>query len=88
VCTELAKMLAGKELARAVLAAPNRYALLSLGSEHPIYVDERSGFLNLEDEQIRRVYMRMSQKIHPDRLRDCDEATLAFQALVRAYEHW
>ena len=79
------QMLQGHDLVEAVLRAPNRYALLSLGSAVPIAVGT-DGFLNLQDEEIRKVYMKMSVQLHPDRLRDFPDATRAFQALVRAYE--
>ena len=78
-------MLRGAELARAVMDAPNRYAVLSLGSAVPIAVGT-DGFLNLQDEEIRKVYMKMSVQLHPDRLPGFPGATQAFQALVRAYE--
>ena len=78
-------LLGGVDLARAVLKAKDRYDLLSLGSATPIRVAD-DGFLNLEDEDIRRIYIKMSVKIHPDKLREFPDATKAFQALVRAYE--
>ena len=78
-------LLSGVDLARAVLKAKDRYELLSLGSAEPIRVGD-DGFLNVEDEDVRRVYIKMSVKIHPDKLREFPEATKAFQALVRAYE--
>ena len=78
-------LLSGVDLARAVLKAKDRYELLSLGSIEPIRVGD-DGFLNVEDEDVRRVYIKMSVKIHPDKLREFPEATKAFQALVRAYE--
>ena len=78
-------LLSGVDLARAVLKAKDRYELLSLGSSEPIRVGD-DGFLNVEDEDVRRVYIKMSVKIHPDKLREFPEATKAFQALVRAYE--
>ena len=78
-------LLGGVDLARAVLKAKDRYDLLSLGSATPIRVAD-DGFLNLEDEEIRRIYIKMSVKIHPDKLRKFPDATKAFQALVRAYE--
>ena len=79
-------MLCGAELARAILGAPNRYSLLSLGSrDGPIEVGA-DGFINREDEEVRRCYTRLAAQCHPDRLRDVPDATKAFQALVRAYE--
>ena len=78
-------MLSGEELARAVLKAKDRYALLSLGSDVPIAVSAE-GYLNLEDEDIRRCYTKIAARIHPDKLTSYSEATKAFQALVRAYE--
>ncbi len=78
-------MLEGEALARAVLEAKDRYALLSLGSSVPIKL-EKEGYLNLEDEDVRKCYMRIAARIHPDKLTGYREATRAFQALVRAYE--
>ncbi|EOD41711.1 hypothetical protein EMIHUDRAFT_447442 [Emiliania huxleyi CCMP1516] len=80
-------MLSGEALAAAVLEAKDRYALLSLGRREggePIRV-ESDGYLNHEDEEVRKCYTRIAARIHPDKLR-CAEATKAFQALVRAYE--
>jgi hypothetical protein len=78
-------MLKGEDLAVAVLRAKDRYALLSLGSATPIKLDSE-GYLNLEDEDVRRAYMRIATQIHPDKLCGFPDATKAFQALVRAYE--
>ena len=77
-------MLKGIELARAMLSAKDRYALLSLGSDTPLVVG-RDGFLNLEDEAVRRIYMKLAAQVHPDKLAEAS-AKDAFQALVRAYE--
>ena len=80
-------MLSGEALAAAVLEAKDRYALLSLGRREggePIKVGS-DGYLNHEDEEVRKCYTRIAARIHPDKLR-CAEATKAFQALVRAYE--
>ena len=80
-------MLSGEALAAAVLEAKDRYALLSLGRREggdPIRVGS-DGYLNHEDEEVRKCYTRIAARIHPDKLR-CAEATKAFQALVRAYE--
>ena len=74
-----------EELAREVLKAKDRYALLSLGSDTPIKPDTE-GFLNLEDEDVRRVYLKMAARIHPDKIPGFADGTKAFQALVRAYE--
>ena len=74
-----------EELAREVLKAKDRYALLSLGSDTPIKPDAE-GFLNLEDEDVRRVYLKMAARIHPDKIPGFADGTKAFQALVRAYE--
>ena len=79
------KMLTGVELAKAVLKAKDRYTLLSLGSDVPLHVT-KEGYLNLEDEDVRRSYVKIAARIHPDKLPDCADATKAFQALVRAYE--
>ena len=78
-------MLSGEELARAVLKAKDRYALLSLGSAVPVVLTA-DGYLNLEDEEVRKCYMKIASRIHPDKLPGCSDATKAFQALVRAYE--
>jgi hypothetical protein len=78
-------MLSGVELAQAVLAAKDRYKLLSLGAETPIKVGD-DGFLNVEDEDVRRAYMKIATRIHPDKLPTFANATRAFQCLVRAYE--
>ena len=80
-----ALMLSGEELARAVLKAKDRYALLSLGSAVPVVLTA-DGYLNLEDEEVRKCYMKIASRIHPDKLPGCSDATKAFQALVRAYE--
>ena len=56
-----------EDLAREVLKAKDRYALLSLGSDTPIKPDAE-GFLNLEDEDVRRVYLKMAARIHPDKI--------------------
>ena len=77
--------LTGEALAKAVLAAQNRYALLSLGSSVRICLGG-DGYLNVEDAEVRKAYMKIGAKIHPDKLPGCAEATKAFQALVRAYE--
>jgi curved DNA-binding protein CbpA len=77
-------MLKGTDLAKAILKAKDRYALLSLGSEESIAVED--GYLNIEDEAVRKVYTKMAAQVHPDRLRGFSQATEAFQALVRAYE--
>ena len=45
-----ATTMSGPELAAAVLAAKDRYALLTLGSSVPIIL-QSDGFLNLEDNQ-------------------------------------
>ena len=79
-------MLSGLELAKAVLHAKTRYALLSLGSSDGPIVEEKDGYLNKDDEEIRRCYMKIAQRIHPDKLSGFPDATKAFQALVRAYE--
>ena len=78
-------MLSGEELARAVLKAKDRYALLSLGSAVPVVLTA-DGYLNLEDEEVRKCYMKIASRIHPDKLPGCSDATKAFQTLVRAYE--
>ena len=78
-------MLFGEELARAVLKAKDRYELLSLGSAVPVVLTA-DGFLNLEDEEVRKCYTKIAARIHPDKLPGCSDATKAFQALVRAYE--
>ena len=78
-------MLTGPELARAVLSAKDRYAVLSLGSEVPLLLG-KDGYLNLEDEDIRRCYTKIAARIHPDKLTGFADATKAFQVLVRAYE--
>jgi curved DNA-binding protein CbpA len=79
-------MLNGVAMVNAVLAAKTRYALLSLGSDDgPILVD-KEGYLNKEDEEVRRCYTRIAARVHPDKLTGCPDATRAFQALVRAYE--
>ena len=78
-------MLSGEELARAVLKAKDRYELLSLGSAVPVVLTA-DGFLNLEDEEVRKCYTKIAARIHPDKLPGCSDATKAFQALVRAYE--
>ena len=70
-----------EELAREVLKAKDRYALLSLGSDTPIKPDAE-GFLNLEDEDVRRVYLKMAARIHPDKIPGFADGTKAFQALV------
>ena len=57
-------MLTGDALVRAVLKAKDRYALLSLGSEVPIVLSD--GYVNLEDEEIRRSYTKIAARIHPD----------------------
>ena len=69
----------------AILQAKDRYALLSLGSVTPIKVGP-DGYLNLEDEELRKVYTRLAARVHPDKLLGCADAKEAFQALVRAYE--
>ena len=75
------------ELAQRVLRAKDRYALLSLGSETPIVV-QADGFLSVEDEDVRRAYLKIATRIHPDKLPPsfAAEGVRAFQALVRAYE--
>ena len=81
-------MLDGADLARAVLKAKDRYELLSLGVAEgvvPIHVT-KEGYLNLQDEDVRRCYTRIAARIHPDKLQGFADATKAFQALVRAYE--
>ena len=78
-------MLSGEELARAVLMAKDRYELLSLGSTVQVVLTA-DGFLNLEDEEVRKCYTKIAARIHPDKLPGCSDATKAFQALVRAYE--
>ena len=81
-------MLSGEDLARAVLSAKDRYALLSLGvpdGSASIRMTSE-GYLNLEDEVVRRCYTRIAARIHPDKLTGSSDATKAFQALVRAYE--
>ena len=83
--THAITMLSGVELAQAVLAAKDRYKLLSLGAETPIKVGD-DGFLNVEDEDVRRAYMKIATRIHPDKLPTFANATRAFQCLVRAYE--
>jgi len=62
-----------------------RYALMSLGSEFRLEVGA-DGFLNMEDSDVRKVYLKISQKIHPDKLPHYSDATRAFQMCVRAYE--
>jgi curved DNA-binding protein CbpA len=80
-------MLRGAELARAILRAPNRYALLSLGCSDGRTIElGADGFLNHEDEEVRKCYTRLAVHCHPDRCADVPDATKAFQALVRAYE--
>ena len=79
-------MLSGVELAKAVLKAKTRYELLSLGSNDGSIVEGKDGYLNKDDEEVRRCYMRIATKIHPDKLVGFADATKAFQALVRAYE--
>ena len=74
-----------EELARKVLAAKDRYALLSLGSDVPIVLTNE-GYCNVEDEDVRRAYMKIATRIHPDKLTAFKQATEAFQKLVRAYE--
>ena len=44
------------------------------------------GYLNLEDEEIRKIYTRLASRVHPDKLHGFADAKAAFQALVRAYE--
>jgi hypothetical protein len=44
-----------------------RYVLLSLGSDIELSVD-KEGFLNVEDSDVRRAYLKISQKIHPDKV--------------------
>ena len=78
-------MSSAEALAKRVLLAKDRYALLSLGSTVPISLGN-DGFLNLEDEDIRKAYMKLAVRIHPDKLKGFPDATRAFQALVRAYE--
>ena len=79
-------MLDGVDLAKAVLKAKDRYALLSLGSDGaPITVDSE-GYLSVEDETVRKYYVKIASRIHPDKLRGFADATRAFQSLVRAYE--
>ena len=73
-------------MAKAVLAAKSRYSLLSLGSTDGPIFEDKDGYLNKEDEEVRRCYMRIAARIHPDKLVGFAEATNAFQALVRAYE--
>ena len=75
----------GVALAHAILQAKDRYALLSLGSVTPIKVGP-DGYLNLEDEEIRKIYTRLASRVHPDKLHGFADAKAAFQALVRAYE--
>ena len=75
----------GTQLVRLVLAAKDRYALLSLGTTEKIREDE-DGFLNVEDEDVKRAYHRLARQIHPDKHPGCADAMRAFQALVRAYE--
>ena len=79
-------MLQGVDLAKAVLLAKTRYALLSLGSNDGGIFEDKDGYLNKEDEEVRRCYMRIATRIHPDKLVGYADATKAFQALVRAYE--
>jgi len=77
--------LTGEALAKAVLAAQNRYALLSLGSSVRICLGA-DGYLNVDDAEVRKAYMKIGAKIHPDKLPGFADSTKAFQALVRAYE--
>ena len=62
-----------------------RYVLLSLGAPIPLVVD-KEGFLNFDDAEVRKMYLRISQKIHPDKLPHYADATAAFQKCARAYE--
>ena len=79
-------MLTGVDLAKAVLNAKTRYTLLSLGSNGGPIFEGADGFLNKEDEEVRKCYTRIAARIHPDKLVHFPDATKAFQALVRAYE--
>ena len=36
--------------------------------------------------QLRRAYLKLSQRIHPDKLPGCEHATAAFQALQAAFD--
>ena len=73
------------ELVKKVINAKDRYALLSLGSAEPIR-EGNDGYLNVDDEDVRRAYVKIAARIHPDKLPGVADATKAFQALVRAYE--
>jgi hypothetical protein len=55
-------MLNGEKLAEAVLNAHDRYALLSLGSAIPLEVN-KEGYLNLDDDQVRKVYLKLSVRV-------------------------
>ena len=80
-------MLSGVELAKAVLSAKTHATpLLSLGSDDGPIFEDKDGYLNKDDEDVRRCYTRIAARIHPDKLREFADATKAFQALVRAYE--
>lgn len=74
-------MMRGEDLARAVLGAKDRYALLSLGSDVELKVDQE-GFLNVEDADVRRAYLKISQKIHPDKLCSFPDATRSIRPSI------
>ena len=72
--------LSGEELAKAVLEAKDRYTLLSLGSAVELKVD-KEGYLNVDDADVRRAYLKISQKIHPDKLPHYSGATRCLAAI-------
>ena len=68
----------GKMLAKQIVLLFDPWEVLRLGGSH---VDETSN-----EADVRRAYLRLSLLVHPDKLRNVDEATEAFQKLQWAYE--